>query len=253
MAQRENLLSETFVALADTMVKDFDVVDFLSLLARRCVDLFDARDAGLMLVDAADHMQLVASSSHEMRVLELLEIQHNQGPCPDAYRTGAPVQSHDMKDDVARWPRFAPDALAAGYRSALALPLRLRDQTIGALNLLRVEAGALPDDDIIAAQALADVATIGILHHRADAESHLLSEQLQYALDSRVTIEQAKGAIAQELDLNTDEAFHALRRYSRTRNLRLVEVATAIVDRTLDAAVIRAERPDMAGRTPRPQ
>lgn len=145
MAHREKLLSETFVALADTLVKDFDVVDFLSFLSRRCVDLFDAGEAGLMLADSEGHMQLAASSSHEMRLLELLEIQHDQGPCPNAYRAGAPVQSPDLRDATARWPQFAPDALAAGYRSALALPLRLRDDTIGALNLLRVEAGALPE------------------------------------------------------------------------------------------------------------
>lgn len=239
MAHREKLLTETFVTLADTMVKDFDVVDFLSLLSQRCVDLFDAGEAGLMLADADGHMQLAASSSHEMRVLELLEIQHDQGPCPDAYRTGAAVQCPDLREATERWPQFAPDALAAGYRSALALPMRLRDDTIGALNLLRVEAGALPDDDIATAQALADVATIGILHHRAAAESSLLSEQLQYALNSRVVIEQAKGALAHTLDLTTDEAFSALRRYSRDRNARLVDVAASIVDRTLDAAAIK--------------
>ncbi len=182
MAQRETLLIETFVMLADTMVKDFDVVDFLSLLAGRCVDLFDAGEAGLMLADPDGHMQLVASSSHEMRVLELLELQHDQGPCPDAYRAGAAVQCPDLHDATERWPHFAPDALAAGYRAALALPMRLRDDTIGALNLLRVEPGALPDADIAAAQALADVATIGILHHRAAAESDLLSDQLSIPL-----------------------------------------------------------------------
>ncbi|MCC5953335.1 MAG: GAF and ANTAR domain-containing protein [Acidimicrobiia bacterium] len=225
------------------MVKDFDIVDFLSMLSSRCIDLFDAREAGLMLADPDGRMQLTASSSHEMRLLELLEIQHEQGPCPDAYRTGAPVQVADLTEAVARWPQFAPEALAAGYRSALALPMRLRDETIGALNLLRVEPGTFPDEDITAAQALADVATIGILHHRAVAESHLLSEQLQYALNSRVVIEQAKGALAQKLDLTTDEAFDVLRRYSRAHNLRLVDTAAAVVDRTLDAAVVATERP----------
>lgn len=251
MAHRENLLIETFVTLADTMVKDFDVVDFLSMLSTRCVDLFDAGEAGLMLADAEGHMQLAASSSHEMRVLELLELQYDQGPCPDAYRSGAPVQSPDLRDATARWPQFAPDAIAAGYRSALALPMRLRDETIGALNLLRVEPGALPDDDIAAAQALADVATIGILHHRNAAESHLLSDQLQYALDSRVIIEQAKGAIAERLDLGTDAAFNALRRYSRDHNQRLVDTATAVVDRSLDAAAITAKASATTGRSPR--
>jgi GAF domain-containing protein len=250
VAQRETLLIETFVTLADTMVKDFDVVDFLSVLSRRCVDLFDAGDAGLMLADADGHMQLAASSSHEMRILELLEIQHDQGPCPDAYRTGAPVQCPDLRDATERWPQFAPEALAAGFRSAHALPLRLRDVTIGALNLLRVDPGALPDEDIAAAQALADVATIGILHHRAAAESHLLSEQLQYALNSRILIEQAKGAIAHKLDLDTDQAFEVLRRYSRDHNKRLADTAAAVVDRTLDAAELTSKGGRKAGPTP---
>lgn len=249
MAQRETLLVETFVTLADTMVSDFDVVDFLSVLSRRCVELFEAGDAGLMLVDADGYMELAASSSHEMRLLELLEIQHDQGPCPDAYRTGAPVQCPELRDAADRWPRFVPAALAAGYRSAHALPLRLRDETIGALNLLRVVPGTLPEEDIVAAQALADVATIGILHHRAAAESNLLSEQLQYALDSRVVIEQAKGAIAHKLDLTTDEAFNTLRRYSRDHNRRLVDVAVAVIDRTLDAAALRAGARRTAGRS----
>lgn len=236
MAQREALLTETFVALADTMVKDFDVVEFMSMLSGRCVDLFDAGDAGLMLVDPEGIMHLAASSSHEMRLLELLELQHAEGPCPDAYRSGVPVQCADLRDATERWPVFAPAALAAGFHSATALPMRLRDHTIGALNMLRVEPGMLPDADIVAAQALTDVATIGILHHRAATESNLLSEQLQYALDSRIVIEQAKGAIAQKLDLDTDQAFNALRAYSRSNQVRLVDTATAIIARTLDAA-----------------
>lgn len=250
MAQREKLLTETFVTLADTMVRDFDVVDFLSIPSRRCVDLFDAGEAGLMLVDAEGHMQLAASSSHEMRVLELLEIQHDQGPCPDACRTGVPVQCADLREATDRWPQFAPDALAAGYRAAHALPLRLRDETIGALNLFRVEPGVMPDQDIVAAQALADVATIGILHHRAAAESHLLSEQLQYALNSRIVIEQAKGAIAHKLDLTTDQAFNELRRYSRDHNQRLVDTAASIVDRRLDASALTAKAGRATGPSP---
>ena len=250
MAQRETLLIETFVTLADTMVKDFDVVDFLSVLSGRCVDLFDAGDAGLMLADADGHMQLAASSSHEMRVLELLELQHDQGPCPDAYRTGVPVQCADLRDAVDDWPLFAPDALAAGFRSAHALPLRLRDVTIGALNLFRAEPGVLPDHDIAAAQALADVATIGLLHHRAAAESELLSEQLQYALNSRIVIEQAKGAIAHKLGLDTDQAFEVLRRYSRDHNERLADTAAAVMDRRLDAAALASKDGRAAGRAP---
>ncbi len=235
MAQRETLLAETFVALADTMVKDFDVVDFLSMLSGRCIDLFDAGEAGLMLADDEGLLHLAASSSHEMRLLELLEIQHAEGPCPEAFHSGVPVQCGDLRDATERWPTFAPAALAAGFRSADALPMRLRDETIGALNMLRIEPGPLAEADVVAAQALTDVATIGILHHRAASESHLLSEQLQYALSSRVVIEQAKGAVAQKLSVDTNQAFDALRSYSRAHNRRLVDTASAIISRQLDA------------------
>jgi len=241
MTQRETLLTETFVTLADTMVSDFDVVEFLSLLSSRCVDLFGAGEAGLMLADASGHMHLAASSSHQMQLLELLEIQHDEGPCPDAYRTGRPVLCDDLRNATERWPTFAPAALTAGFRSAHALPMRLRDDVIGSLNLIRTAPGRLPVDDVAVAQALADVATIGILHHRAAKESELLTEQLQYALTSRVIIEQAKGVVAHQLNLDMDGAFNRLRRYSRDHNQRLVDTAQSVVDRSLDATALTAE------------
>ncbi len=239
MAQREALLTETFVTLADTLVADFDIVDFLTMLSVRCVDLFDAGDAGLMLADDSGHMHLAASSSHEMRLLELLELQHDEGPCPDAYRTGVPVSCPDLRDAVDQWPTFAPAALAAGFSSAHALPMRLRGDVIGALNLIRVEPGPMPADDIAAAQALTDVATIGILHHRAVQESQLLTEQLQYALSSRIVIEQAKGVVAHGLDVDMDQAFNDLRSFSRNNNRRLVDVAAGIVDRSIDPGTLQ--------------
>jgi GAF domain-containing protein len=231
----ETFLAQTVVAAADTMVTDFDVVDFLSMLATRCVELFDAGDAGFMLVDSSGHLQVVASSSHVMHILELFEIQHAEGPCPDAYRTGSGVEVNDLLRAADRWPTFTPEALKTGFRSVFAFPMRLRKQTIGALNLIRTTTGPLPSGELAAAQALADIATIGILHHRASKESRLLTEQLQYALDSRIVIEQAKGAAAQQLDIEMDQAFEALRQYSRRHNRRLIDVATDIVNHTLKA------------------
>jgi len=239
MTPRETLLTETFVSLADTLVRDFDVVDFLSMLSDRCVDLFGVGEAGLMLAGGDGRMHLAASSSHQMHLLELLEIQHEEGPCPDAYRTGVLVRCDDLAETTERWPTFTPAALTAGFRSATALPMRLRDEVIGALNLFGVDPGPVPDADVAVAQALADVATIGILQHRAAKESRLLAEQLQYALESRIVVEQAKGVIAQQLDLDMDQAFNELRRYSRDHNKRLVDVAAALVDRSLDAATLR--------------
>jgi GAF domain-containing protein len=170
-----------------------------------------------------------------MRELELLELQHNEGPCPEAFRSGVPVQCADLRDAVERWPTFAPQALAAGFRSVHALPMRLRDDVIGALNLMRGAPGSLPPDDLDAAQALANVATIGILHHRAAEESRVLSEQLQHALTSRIIIEQATGVVAQRLSLDMDAAFNKMRRYSRDHNLRLSDVARRLVERSLNA------------------
>ncbi len=238
MADRETLLNETFVALADTLVGDFDVVEFLSMLSSRCVDLFDADDAGLLLADEHGHMQLAASSSHRMQVLEVLEVQHNEGPSPDAYRTGVAVQCPELREATERWPVFAAEAMAAGFRSAHALPMRLRADVIGALVLLCPAPGPLPERDIRAAQALADVATIGILHHRAAQESRLLAEQLEYALTSRIIIEQAKGIVAERLGLDVEQSYETLRRYSRQHNRRLVDLSRSVVEHDFDTGVL---------------
>jgi hypothetical protein len=241
MAPREELLARTFVDVADTLVADFDVVDFLTLLTTRTVELFELSEAGLLLADPAQGVNVAASSSHRMELLELFEIQHDEGPCLDCYRGGEPIQCADLTAASDRWPRFAPEAVARGYRSVFAVPMRLRAQVIGSLNLLREVPGELGASDLVAAQALADVATIGILQQRAATEQRLLAEQLQYALDSRVTVEQAKGVIAEHAQIDMDSAFSALRLYARNHNERLVEVAHAVAARTLPAATITAE------------
>ena len=238
MEEREALLAQTFVSLADTLVADFDVVDFLTMLTTRCVELFDVSQAGLMLANRPDRVQVAASSSHETGLLELFEIEHDEGPCLDCFRTGTPVECPDLGRAVDRWPVFAPEALAAGFHAVYALPMRIRDQIIGSLNLLRAKPGTLDHADLVAAQALADVATIGIVQHRAATEYRLLAEQLQYALNSRVTTEQAKGVLAEHSGLDMDGAFAALRRYARDHNERLVDVAHAVVERSLPAATI---------------
>lgn len=242
MSTHETRLARTFVEAADTMVADFDVVDFLTTLATRCVELFDASEAGFMLAGLDRGLQVAASSSRSMNHLELFELQHNEGPCIDCYQSGQSVRSEDLSEDVRRWPTFAPEALRAGYNSAYALPMRLRETNIGSLNLLRVDRGALPEDDLVGAQALADVATIGLLQHRAADDSQLLTEQLQYALNSRVAIEQAKGVLAQHGDLTIDEAFSALRRYARNNNQRLSDVARAVAERVLPPDAVEASR-----------
>ena len=240
MAEREELLARTFVDVADTLVADFDVVDFLTLLATRCVELFDLSAAGLLLADPARGLRVAATSDHRTEVLEAFELEYDEGPSLDCYRTGTVIACDDLTANAHRWPRFAEQAQASGWRAVYALPMHLRTEVIGSLTLLRAKTGGLPEPDLLAAQALADVATIGILQHRTTEEHRLLAEQLQFALDSRVAIEQAKGVLAEHAQLGMDEAFAALRGYARNNNLRLVEVAHAVVDRQLAAADLTA-------------
>jgi GAF domain-containing protein len=235
---RETLLARTFVELADSLVTDFDVVELMTLLADRCVDVLDVGAAGLMLVAPDGDLRVMASSSEAMRVLELFELQSQEGPCLDCYRTGEPVMNQDLATAKSRWPRFAPEALDAGFHTVHALPMRLRGAVIGALNLFHVAAGQMRPADAELAQALADVATIAILQHRAALEAQVLNEQLNHALNSRVVIEQAKGIIAEREGLDMEQAFSRLRTHARNHNLRLMDVAYGVIDPLLDAVAL---------------
>jgi ANTAR domain/GAF domain len=226
--QNEPLLIRTLVELADTLVDDFDVVDLLTLLSDRCVEVLDVSAAGIMLVAAEGDLRVIASSSDAMRIVELFELQSDEGPCVDCYRDGTLIVNQNLAEAVDRWPRFAPVAMESGFRSAHALPMRLRGSVIGALNLFRAEVGELEPADVLAAQALADVATIAILQHRVGIEAHVLNTQLNEALNSRIMIEQAKGVIAERAGIDTDEAFARLRRHARSNNLRLADVAADV-------------------------
>jgi GAF domain-containing protein len=216
------------------MVDDYDVVDLLDQLVRACVNVLGVSAAGLLLDDQKGNLALIASSSDETRLLELFQLQNNEGPCLDCVRTGSAVISGNFDDDRERWPLFVPAAAMAGFRSVAAVPLRLRDQIIGGLNLFMDSPHEVPPEDRRLAQALADVATIGILQQRSLHRSHVLSEQLQNALTSRIAIEQAKGVLAERGELTMDAAFDVLRRYARDHNLRLTEVANAVVTAGLD-------------------
>ena len=240
---RESLLARAFVELADTLVADFDVVDLLVRLAEQCVEVLGVDAAGLMLATPGAALRAVASSSEAMRILELFEIQADEGPCLDCYRTGVPIANQDLATVDGLWPRFSAEALTAGFRSVHALPLHLRGTVIGALNLFQVEAGGMEQLDIDAAQALADVATIAILRRRAAAEMEATNEQLSAALVSRVVIEQAKGMLAERLAVNLEAAFTTLRAHARNHNLRLAEVARDIVSGTLVASSLDRPKP----------
>lgn len=230
---REALLAKTLVELADTLVDDFDVVDLLIRLADRCVEALDAQAAGIMLAAPDGQLRVMASSSEAMRTLELFEIQAQEGPCLDSYRTGGPVVNQDLAAADGPWPAFAPEALAAGYQSALALPMRLRGLVIGAINLFRDRPGEMDAADVAVAQTFGDVATIAILQHQAAQEARVINEQLTHALNSRVVIEQAKGMIAERLGLDMEASFVVLRRHARNHNLRLGDVAERVIGGTL--------------------
>ena len=227
---RERLLAVAFVELADTLVTGFDVADFLHGLADRCVQLLGADAVGLMLADQRGSLQVIAASDEQSRLMELFQLQNDQGPCLECFRSGQPVHEADLAAAGQRWPLFAPAAADAGFAAVQALPMRLRDEVIGAMNMFMRAPGRLDETVLQVAQALADVATIGLLHERNLRNQEVLAEQLQGALNSRVTIEQAKGVVAERLGLDMGQAFSLLRSQARTQNRRLAELATAVAD-----------------------
>jgi len=227
---REALLITAFVGLADTLVDDYDVIDVLDRLAGYCVQLLAAEAAGILLADAQAMLRVVASTNEQTEWMELLQLQADEGPCVECFRAGAPVSVADLADAAARWPRFV-GALQERevYGSVHALPLRLRGQAIGTLNLFHGAPGPLPEADLALGQALADIATIGILQERAIHDSRAFSAQLEAALDSRIVIEQAKGIVAERNQVDVDVAFQQIRRFARNHNRLLSNTAREII------------------------
>ncbi|MEU4326699.1 GAF and ANTAR domain-containing protein [Nonomuraea dietziae] len=230
----ERRMAETFVELADTLVVGFDVIDLLHTLTERCVELLDVDAAGILLADQRGTLKLVAASTEQARLLELFQLQDEEGPCLDCHRTGSLVDCPDLSAMPQRWPRFTVVARAQGFAAVIAVPMRLRDEVVGAMNLFRFEPGDLPPGSARMAQALADIATISILHERALTQRGVLVEQLQSALNSRIVIEQAKGILAERGQITVEAAFLHMRAHARANNRGLSEIARAIADRTLD-------------------
>jgi len=226
---RESKLSAAFVKLADTLVTEFDVIDLLHLLVGQCTDILDTQAGGIMLADPTGQLQLAASTSEEAELVEIFQLAAGEGPCLDCFRTGTPVTVGNIEADGGPWPTFSTEALKFGFRSVHATPLRLRGQVIGTMNLFSHHVGALVSEDIAVAQALADVATIGILQERHIRNVNVVAEQLQRALDSRILIEQAKGVLAATLNTTMNDAFALMRTYARDRNLPLRQVADDVI------------------------
>ncbi len=231
----EDSVIQALVEMADTLVGDFDVVEMLTALTSRCIDLLGVSAAGVMLAKPTSDLHLVASSNETMRILELFELQAEEGPCLDAYHAGETISHQILRTGgSARWPRFSAAALDAGFQSVSALPLRLRDTTIGALNLFSTGEAQIRESDAVVARALADLAAISIIQHRAADERQRINDQLSHALSSRIVIEQAKGIISERAGIDLQEAFTRLRRYARDHNVGLTDVAHAAAAGNLD-------------------
>jgi GAF domain-containing protein len=237
------LITRTLVELADTLVDDYDLIEFVQRFTTRCVDLLDVSEAGVILRRPGGELEVLASSSELARFVELIEVQVDDGPCLEAWRDGAVVHGHRLRDCGDRWPRFAPLALEAGFESAYGIPMRVRGAHIGALNLFADAPDRLTPDREELAVALADIASIGITNAWSLEREATLSEQLQHALDSRVVIEQAKGILAAHAQVPVDEAFGVLRAYARAHNRRLTEVADDVVHSRLGARELGAATP----------
>ncbi len=226
---------QTFVTLADTLVDDFDVIELLHLLVSRAVAFTAADEVGILVSDETGALQCLAASTERTRLLELFQVENAEGPCRDCITTGRPIEVQDLASRRDRWPLFAPEALSVGFRSVQALPLRLRGEVLGAMNLFSVRPGGIGPGGRMVAQAMADVATIGILQQRDLFQAQTVADQLQQALHSRVAIEQAKGVVAEQGKVGMDDAFELLRRYARDHNLTLGAVVSQVVNHTLTA------------------
>ena len=237
MLPREDRLAQVFVELADTLVADFDVVEFLTTLAHRTAELLHAADAGVVLADERGVLRSVASSTEAAQLLDLFEIQSDEGPCLDCYRSGVAVVNASL-ERPDRWPTFSPEARRLGYLGVHAIPMRLRGEVIGAVNIFTTSDVTLVPAEVELAQGLADVATISLLQERGIREARLLNEQLQAALHSRVVIEQAKGMLAERRGIELAEAFELLRGHARSANRKLGEVAAGILDGTVTAEAL---------------
>jgi len=222
-------LAAVFVEVADTLVDDFDVIEFLESLTRHTAQVSDASSAGLLLADPHGQLQYMASSQESVKLLELFQLQHHEGPCLDSFRTGTAVVNSDLRQAGHRWPLFAPRAVEEGFQSVHAFPLRHRQKVIGALNLFSSHPGRLDPTDVRIVQCLADIATIGLLQERTIRSAEIVTEQLQHALNSRVTIEQAKGVLARTHGVDVDAAFELMRDYARRNRHPLSDVARAVV------------------------
>ena len=231
--ERESRLAAAFVALADTLAPGRGIMDTLQLLVEHSTSLTAVVEAGIVLADSTGKLHMAATTGKRVSDIEIMQLASASGPCFVAFTTGASVEVDDIEASRERWPGFADLALAKGFRSMHAIPLRLRDVVLGSLNLFSESPGPLSDQDAVLAQAMADVATIGIVQDRMLTSHATVNDQLLTALDSRVRIEQAKGLLAHQHDITVEEGFTLLRSHARRHGLKLNDVALDVVERRL--------------------
>lgn len=243
----DDVLFATLIELADTTTTGFDLMSLADRLVRACVEVLGVTASGIMLADHHRALRVFASSNEETYILELLELQNNDGPCLEAFRTGEPVEGTDLSLFTDRWPHFAPAAMSVGFNTAYAVPMRLRGKTIGALNLFQAGIETFSTRKVNVARVLADMAAIGIVNHGSLRQQEVLAQQLQGALNSRVIIEQAKGFVAERQGISLPEAFEYLRTTARSSQRPIADVALDVVNGQGPSRAAGPARPGTGG------
>lgn len=237
---RETRVLSAVVSLVDRLLDDFDVVDLLTELTERCAELLDVASAGFLLADPLQRLHLLAATSEQTRDLELFQLQAEQGPCIECYRTGEPVLVGDLRTEVDRWPRFVPAAVDAGFAAVHAVPMRAAGSVLGALGLFATSPGNLSEADRLVGQTLAHIACVAVLQEHPPTPVTVVSP-LRSALASRVLVEQAKGFLSEMLGVSVDKSFQLLRTYSRDRGEHLTDVARRLLrERHTRPEIVRA-------------
>ncbi|WP_394427957.1 GAF and ANTAR domain-containing protein [Streptomyces sp. SGAir0957] len=228
-------------AVLDLMSRppDLDVLELLHDLTAYAAAFVPVR-AGITVLDDAGDVAYLTASDELCRRFEQEQLDLDEGPCLDSARSHdpLPVTSLDSEEAAARWPRFAPRALAASITAVAALPLHTPELMLGALNLISTGPPLPQERDLRLVQVLADAAALALTHRRDVVGREETIRQLQTALDSRIVIEQAKGVLAARLQVPMDEAFALLRAHARSSRQRLTVLATRIAGGDLPDALL---------------
>ena len=222
-------IGEVLAEFAQAMAAEQTPQQILERMADYCTELLPVHGVGVLLRSAGGGQEVATANSEAGLIVETLEAELGEGPCSDALDTGEQLAVPDLAQAADRWPRFVPRALEAGVRAIHALPMTVRTETIGSMDVIALEPMDLTASQLATAQLLADVTISYVANSRAFAETSQLASQLQFALDSRILIEQAKGILSERNKTTISEAFEVLRRHARNHHLKLHAVAEQVV------------------------